>query len=121
MFSVPFPDVHWLQYALLQTLSVLHSCYFLFGFQHMVYTVSLFMSESICFLAKKFAGIERQIKRFNKLLNVSKRKLAANRQLAKLIADYNVVHVEMLKFRKFFRSFIGFNSVNYYGLVVVVS
>lgn len=118
MFLVRFPDADWFSYVLFMTIHILHNCHFIVGFQHSIYTVSLFTIQVAWYFTKKFAYIGRKVRRLNATFKMRR---VNNRELAKLINDYNSVQVEVIKIRKFFRNYVGCNIVANFGFAVFVS
>lgn len=114
-FFIPF-DVEIVTYALLQTVHIVLNSIGIIGYLHSLYTVNLFYLEVMKLLAKKFAYLSDQVN----LLGQPKTDIIDDRQLSKLIYEFNCVEDELLTQNNLFKSFLGANVIYYFGAGVLV-
>ena len=116
LFLVQFDVDLWL-YILVQALQIVNGNYFMWTFFQSMYTINVFLIESLLFLGKKFRFISKKIQN----LRSTKTKLAHNLKLAKLIRDYNEVLKELIDVNDFFKEYLGQNMIHFYAITVSVT
>lgn len=115
-FLIPF-DVDMVTYAFFQLLNIGHLGFHLFGFTSVVYTMNVFLLTLVRFFRLKFRCITGRIER----LHVSCRKRVNNRKLARLLYEFNVIHLELFAMRDLFKGLIGYNLSHYFILALLTT
>lgn len=116
LFMVSF-DVEIVVYIVFQAFHALNGNFFIWSFLFSVYTINVFFIECLWFLSKKFRHIGQQVQH----LASSKSKQVYNRDLARLISEFNLVQKELAEINNFFKNFLGHNIIHFFGLAIVMS
>lgn len=117
LFFVSFLDVDIVTYAFFQAVNIVHLCWYMFIACHVMFSLNIFLLTLIWFFRNKFRDITGRIKR----LQTRKRSRAHNQKLARLIYEYNVVHLELFAMRELFRNYIGFNFCHLFALSLLAA
>ena len=111
-FLVPF-DVNIFIYALLQAINVAHFFLYFFLYANVIYTLNVFLLTLIRYFRKKFCCIAERIERLHESKRVN------NQKLARLLYEYNAVHLELFAMRDLFKRFIGLNLSHYFLMALL--
>lgn len=102
------------KYIFFQAFHVVIVSYGLFSLIHCFYSLNLFYVTCMLFFTKRFRFIGREVER----MSVSKSKPIDNRKLSRLIIEHNIVHYDLIQINDFFKSFVGFNLISYFTVIV---
>lgn len=115
-FFIPFPDVDWTTYALLQSVHIVANSIAIYGYLHTLYTVNLFYLQVMRFLTKKFDYLSVQCERLGR----PRTDKISDRKLGHLIDQYTRVEWELATQNNFWKSYLGSNVFSYFGVGVLV-
>lgn len=115
-FFVSF-DANIVSHVFFQAVNIAHFFFFFYRFLHIIYTLNFFVVTLIRFFRNKFRQITRRIER----LKVEKKSRANNRKLARLVYEFNVVHLELFAMRELFKQFIGHNLCHCFALALLTT
>ena len=109
-------DVNPCVYALVQAFNVFHCTYMVFYFLLSLYTTNLFILQIIHFFCVKFKCFAHQLG----CLDGFGTKKISTRRLARLINDYQRIHLELIEAKDFFKNFLGVNLVFFYFCAILI-
>lgn len=104
-------------YIFIQTIHILHTSHALFATLHCFYSLNLLYVTCMRFFSKRFEHIGRLVGSLS-MSEMSKR--TDNRELTKLVIEYNQIHQDLLLINDYFRYYVGFNMLGFYAMGVTV-
>lgn len=102
-------------YLLVQTLHSVHHYLFLYAFFHIVTTMNVFYLTILAFFNTKFRSIGRRISKLERMSPIN------NRDLHRLIFEFNRVFLESMKINDYFKLLFGHNLVGFFAMTVICS
>ena len=115
LFFVSYGDINIYIYITVNSVHIIHTCFYAYYVYQLVYTISIFFVTVLIFLFKKFSHITKQIAKLKNEQSID------NRKLSKLIYDFNFVYLEMVKMNEYFCKFTGFNFVHFILYAIVLT
>ena len=96
-------------YVIVSCIHALITIYFIFYFFQMIYTLNCYFVAVLIFFRKKFNYISKQLEHFPR-----ESAKFNNRELSRLIYDFNYVYLELINLNNYFKKLSGVNLMHFF-------